>query len=96
MKKMIIGEDIVKSFGEGGEQHNVLDGVSACIRGRVRSCYGTIRLGQIHANVCTERDGWREWRKSRFEGKDLSTLGRMSLQIYAEPKWVLCSNSRRC
>lgn len=31
MKKMIIGDDIVKSFGEGGEQRNVLDGVSAYI-----------------------------------------------------------------
>ncbi len=29
MKKIIIGENIVKSFGEGDELRNVLDGVSA-------------------------------------------------------------------
>lgn len=32
MKRMIIGEHIVKSFGEGDEKHNVLDGVSLEIR----------------------------------------------------------------
>ncbi|MEK4510556.1 ABC transporter ATP-binding protein [Paenibacillus anaericanus] len=31
MKKIIIGDHIVKSFGEGDEQRNVLDGVSAYI-----------------------------------------------------------------
>jgi len=31
MKKLIIGEHIVKSFGEGDEQQHVLDGVSAYI-----------------------------------------------------------------
>ena len=31
MKKIIIGENIVKSFGEGDEKLNVLDGVSAYI-----------------------------------------------------------------
>jgi len=28
MKKIIVGENIVKSFGEGAEKHNVLDGVT--------------------------------------------------------------------
>ncbi|GGG07341.1 ABC transporter ATP-binding protein [Paenibacillus aceti] len=32
MKRMIIGEHIVKSFGEGDEKHHVLDGVSLEIR----------------------------------------------------------------
>lgn len=31
MNKIIIGENIVKSFGEGNEKHNVLDGVSVKI-----------------------------------------------------------------
>ena len=28
MKKMIVGEEIVKSFGEGVEKRNILDGVT--------------------------------------------------------------------
>jgi putative ABC transport system ATP-binding protein len=28
MKKIIVGEDVVKSFGKGDEKRNVLDGVS--------------------------------------------------------------------
>lgn len=31
MKKMIVGDHIVKSFGEGDEKRNVLDGVSVHI-----------------------------------------------------------------
>jgi putative ABC transport system ATP-binding protein len=31
MEKIIVGENIVKSFGEGAEKHNVLDGVSVDI-----------------------------------------------------------------
>ena len=58
MKKIITCENIVKSFGEGDEKHNVLDGVSVEINeGEFVSVMGPSGSGKIDFDVCTERYG---------------------------------------
>ena len=94
---MIIGEDIVKSFGEGGEQHNVLDGVSACIHeGEFVAVMGPSGSGKSTLMFALSGTDGVNGGKVVLRARIYRHLGRMSLQIYAEPKWVLCSNSRRC
>lgn len=80
MKKMIIGEDIVKSFGEGGEQRNVLDGVSACIHeGEFVAVMGPSGSGKSTLMFALSGTDGVNGGKVVFEGKDLSTLGENEL-----------------
>ncbi|WP_339266628.1 ABC transporter ATP-binding protein [Paenibacillus sp. FSL K6-1330] len=80
MKKMIIGDDIVKSFGEGGEQHNVLDGVSAYIHeGEFVAVMGPSGSGKSTLLFALSGTDGVNGGKVVFEGKDLSTLGENEL-----------------
>ncbi|MGE7823252.1 ABC transporter ATP-binding protein [Paenibacillus sp. NPDC093718] len=80
MKKMIIGEDIVKSFGEGGEQHNVLDGVSASIHeGEFVAVMGPSGSGKSTLMYVLSGTDGMNGGTVVFEGKDLSTLGENEL-----------------
>lgn len=80
MKKMIIGEDIVKSFGEGGEQRNVLDGVSVCIHeGEFVAVMGPSGSGKSTLMFALSGTDGVNGGKVVFEGKDLSTLGENEL-----------------
>ncbi|WP_339294517.1 ABC transporter ATP-binding protein [Paenibacillus sp. FSL W7-1279] len=80
MKKMIIGEDIVKSFGEGGEQRNVLDGVSASIHeGEFVAVMGPSGSGKSTLMFALSGTDGVNGGKVVFEGKDLSTLGENEL-----------------
>ena len=80
MKKIIIGEDITKSFGKGDEQRNVLDGVSVeinesefvAIMGPSGSGKSTLMFalsGMDHVNSG----------KVLFEDTDLSVMGENEL-----------------
>lgn len=80
MKKMIIGEDIVKSFGEGGEQRNVLDGVSASIHeGEFVAVMGPSGSGKSTLLFALSGTDGVNGGTVVFEGKDLSTLGENEL-----------------
>ncbi|GIO96023.1 ABC transporter ATP-binding protein [Paenibacillus lautus] len=80
MKKMIIGDDIVKSFGEGGEQRNVLDGVSAYIQeGEFVAVMGPSGSGKSTLMFALSGTDGVNGGKVVFEGKDLSTLGENEL-----------------
>jgi putative ABC transport system ATP-binding protein len=75
MKNIIVGENIVKSFGEGDEKSNVLDGVSVEIReGEFVTVMGPSGSGKTTLMfVLSGMDGVDGGRVS-FEGRDLSTL----------------------
>ena len=80
MKKMIIGENIVKSFGAGNEKQIVLDGVSVCINeGEFVSIMGPSGSGKstlLHALSGMDRiDSGQVF----FDGKDLSALSEKEL-----------------
>lgn len=87
MKKIIIGENIVKSFGEGDEQRNVLDGVSAEINeGEFvavmgPSCSGKSTLMFALSGIDGVDDG-----KVVFDGKDLSAVGENVLSDISRTK----------
>ena len=75
MKKIIIGENIVKSFGEGDEKCNVLDGVSVEINeGEFVSIMGPSGSGKSTLMfVLSGMDGVDDGKIS-FDGRDLSAL----------------------
>lgn len=80
MKKLIIGENIVKSFGAGNEKQIVLDGVSVCINeGEFVSIMGPSGSGKstlLHALSGMDRiDSGQVF----FDGKDLSALSEKEL-----------------
>jgi putative ABC transport system ATP-binding protein len=80
MKKMITGDDIVKSFGEGGEHSNVLDGVSAYIdEGEFVAVMGPSGSGKSTLMFTLSGTDGVNGGKIVFDGKDLSTLGENEL-----------------
>jgi putative ABC transport system ATP-binding protein len=75
MKKVIIGENIVKSFGEGDEMRNVLDGVSVEINeGEFVSIMGPSGSGKSMLMFALSGMDNAYSGKVAFEGKDLSAL----------------------
>jgi len=80
MKKIITCENIIKSFGENGEKHKVLDGVSLEINeGEFVSVMGPSGSGKTTLMFALSgMDGVDEGEVT-FDGKDLSTLGENEL-----------------
>lgn len=75
MKKIIIGENIVKSFGEGDDKHNVLDSVSVEIQeGEFVSVMGPSGSGK--STLIYALSGMDEINEGKvsFEDKDLSSF----------------------
>lgn len=76
MEKMIIGENIVKSFGEGDEKHNVLDGVSIDINaGEFVSIMGPSGSGKSTLLFALSGTDRINSGKVVFDGRDLSVVG---------------------
>lgn len=75
MKKIIIGENIVKSFGEGDEKRNVLDGVSVEINGgEFVSVMGPSGSGKSTLMFALSGMDGIDDGKVVFDGRDLSAL----------------------
>lgn len=80
MKKKIIGERIVKSFGEGNEKRNVLDGVSIEINeGEFVAVMGPSGSGKSTLMFALSGTDSVDGGKVVVNGKDLSTLGENEL-----------------
>ncbi|WP_100403642.1 ABC transporter ATP-binding protein [Bacillus sp. FJAT-42315] len=80
MKKIIIGENIVKSFGVGNEKHNVLDGVSVEINdGEFVSVMGPSGSGKSTLMYAMSGMGSIDGGKVSFDGRDLSALSEKEL-----------------
>ncbi|OOC59322.1 ABC transporter ATP-binding protein [Paenibacillus ihbetae] len=80
MKKMIVGDHIVKSFGEGDEKRNVLDGVSVHINeGEFVAVMGPSGSGKSSLMFALSgTDGINDG-KVVVDGQDLSMLGEKEL-----------------
>ena len=75
MKKMIVGENIVKSFGEGDEKRNVLDGVSVEInKGEFVSVMGPSGSGKSTLMFALSGMDDIDSGKVTFGDRDLSAL----------------------
>ncbi|MEH6943642.1 ABC transporter ATP-binding protein [Bacillus sp. JJ722] len=75
MKKIILSENIVKSFGEGDEKHNVLDGVSVEINeGEFVSVMGPSGSGKSTLMFAMSGMDNVDGGKVVFDGMDLSSL----------------------
>lgn len=75
MKKIISGENIVKSFGEGDEKRNVLDGVSVEINeGEFVSVMGPSGSGKSTLMFALSGMDRVDGGKVAFDGRDLSVL----------------------
>ena len=75
MNKIITGEHIVKSFGEGDEQRNVLDGVSVEINeGEFVSIMGPSGSGKSTLMFALSGTDSVDSGKVLFEGKDIILL----------------------
>lgn len=75
MKKIIIGDNIVKSFGEGDEKRNVLDGVSVEINeGEFVSVMGPSGSGKSTLMFSLSGMDGVDGGKVTFDGRDLSVL----------------------
>jgi putative ABC transport system ATP-binding protein len=75
MKKMIVGENIVKSFGEGDEKRNVLDGVSVEINeGEFVSVMGPSGSGKSTLMFALSGMDGIDSGKVIFDDRDLSAL----------------------
>lgn len=80
MKKIIIGENIVKSFGEGDEKRNVLDVVSVEINeGEFVSVMGPSGSGKSTLMFSLSGMEVVDGGKVVFDGRDLSTLKEQEL-----------------
>lgn len=75
MNKMIVGENIVKSFGEGEEKRNVLDGVSVEIKqGEFVSIMGPSGSGKTTLMFALSGMDGIDSGRVVFDGEDLSQL----------------------
>ncbi|QUH21142.1 ABC transporter ATP-binding protein [Alkaliphilus sp. B6464] len=75
MKKIIISENIVKSFGEGDEKRNVLDGVSVEINeGEFVAVMGSSGSGKSTLMFALSGMDGVDSGKVVFDGRDLSEL----------------------
>ena len=80
MKKIIVGEDVVKSFGKGDEKRNVLDGVSIEINeGEFVSVMGPSGSGKSTLMFALSGMDGIDSGKVTFGGKELSTLSENEL-----------------
>ncbi|WP_018755494.1 ABC transporter ATP-binding protein [Paenibacillus terrigena] len=80
MKKIIIGDHIVKSFGEGDEKRNVLDGVSVEINeGEFVAVMGPSGSGKSTLMFALSGTDDVNSGKIVFDSKDLSALGENEL-----------------
>ena len=80
MNKILVGENIVKSFGEGVEKRNVLDGVSVEINeGEFVSVMGPSGSGKSTLMYALSRMDGVDSGKVTFDGKELSMLSENEL-----------------
>ncbi|MCM3341641.1 ABC transporter ATP-binding protein [Paenibacillus sp. MER TA 81-3] len=80
MKKIIIGDHIVKSFGEGDEKRNVLDGVSVEIsEGEFVAIMGPSGSGKSTLMFALSGTDGVNGGKVVFDGRDLSAVGENEL-----------------
>jgi len=80
MKKIIVSENVVKSFGQGDEKRNVLDGVSAEINdGEFVSVMGPSGSGKSTLMFALSGMDSVDSGKVTFGGKELSTLSENEL-----------------
>ncbi|WP_068985624.1 MULTISPECIES: ABC transporter ATP-binding protein [Lysinibacillus] len=80
MKNIIIGEHIVKSFGEGYEKHNVLDGASVEIsEGEFIAVMGPSGSGKSTLMFALSGMDSVDGGKIVFDGSDLSLVGEIEL-----------------
>lgn len=75
MNKIVVGENIVKSFGEGDEKRNVLDGVSVAIsEGEFVSVMGPSGSGKSTLMFALSGMDGVDSGKVAFDNRDLSAL----------------------
>jgi putative ABC transport system ATP-binding protein len=80
MKKIIIGESIVKAFGEGDERRNVLDGVSVEINeSEFVAVMGPSGSGKSTLMFALSGMDGVDGGKVEFDGRDLSAMGENEL-----------------
>jgi len=80
MKQIVIGDHIVKSFGEGDEQRHVLDGVSLEIHeGEFIAVMGPSGSGKSTLMFALSGTDAVNGGKVVFDGKDLSSIGENEL-----------------
>ena len=80
MNKILVGENIVKSFGEGAEKRNVLDGVSVEInQGEFVSVMGPSGSGKSTLMYALSGMDGVDSGKVAFDGRELSTLSENEL-----------------
>ncbi|CAH8768099.1 ABC transporter ATP-binding protein [Paenibacillus dendritiformis] len=80
MKRMIIGDHIVKSFGEGDEKRNVLDGVSVEINeGEFVAVMGPSGSGKSTLMFALSGTDGVDGGKVVVDGRDLSKIGENEL-----------------
>jgi len=80
MNKILVGENIVKSFGEGAEKRNVLDGVSVEVNeGEFVSVMGPSGSGKSTLMYALSGMDGVDSGKVAFDGRELSTLSENEL-----------------
>ena len=80
MNKILVGENIVKSFGEGAEKRNVMDGVSVEInQGEFVSVMGPSGSGKSTLMYALSGMDSIDSGKVSFDGSELSTLSENEL-----------------